>query len=282
MSSVFLHLPPGWVAEGVSKIGEVNHDKDIHIYIDQTPKDPVPENCFRIIDILEPFGYLKNRMIDYFNNHKDCYNHIFTYHQDILDNFPNSSISISPTTWVSGYISRKKEFSVSSVFGGKHLSKYLADLEGYNIRWELYTRAEEIKNIPRNFYLSTNYKIPDIDYEGKLLLTDSKEPMFDSQFHVAIENTGVIRNVFSEKLIDCFQTRTIPIYYGPPNIGDFFNTKGMFIVRSVSDIINVCNNLNKNTYDSLKDEIEENYNLSMNYKLLEETLLLNTKKIFNQ
>jgi hypothetical protein len=242
------------------------------------PKDPVRPGVFRFITILEPFGSLKNSMISYFRNHKDCYNHIFTYHQDILDTFPNSTVSVTPTTWVRDYEPDRKEFNVSSVFGNKHLSIYLPGLEGYNVRWELFTRRDEIK-MDKRFYLSSNSPIPSINYEEHLVLKDLKTPMFDSQFHIAIENTNKIKNAFSEKLIDCFHTRTIPIYYGPSNIGDFFNPRGIFLVNSVDEIISVCNSLNENTYDSLKDVIEENYNISLNYKLMEETMVLNVKKL---
>ena len=133
--------------------------------------------------------------------------------------------------------------------------EYLTGLEGYNVRWELFTRRDELK-IDKRFYLSGSSPIPDINYEDHLVLGDLKTPMFDSQFHIAIENTNRIKNAFSEKLIDCFYTRTIPIYYGPSNIGDFFNIDGIFLVNSVDDIIDTCNRINENTYDSLKDVIE--------------------------
>lgn len=278
MSNILLYLPPGWIQGDFAKVGEIEYESEIQIYVDQMPKDPVGTNVFRFIAILEPFESLKNSMISYFHKHKDCYNYILTYHQDILDSFENSIVSVTPTTWVRDYVSKKKQFNVSSVFGNKHLSAYLPGLEGYNIRWELFTRKEEIL-INKKFYLSSSSPIPGVSYDDNLVLRDEKTPMFDSQFHIAIENTNRIKNAFSEKLIDCFHTRTIPIYYGPSNIGDFFNSKGIFLVNSVSEIIDVCNNLNESTYYSLLDVIEENYNLSLNYKNMEETMVLNVKKV---
>jgi hypothetical protein len=277
MSDILLYLPPGWIQGDFAKVGEIDYESQIQIYVDQMPKDPVPNNVFRFIAILEPFNSLKEDMIAYFNNYKDCYNYILTYHQDILDSFENSIVSVTPTTWVRGYVPERKEFNVSSVFGNKHLSAYLPGLEGYNVRWELFTRRDEII-MDKKFYLSSSSPIPEINYGDHLVLRDVKTPMFDSQFHIAIENTNKIRNAFSEKLIDCFHTRTVPIYYGPSNIGDFFNIDGIFLVNSVSEIIEVCNSIDENTYDSLKEAIEDNYNISMNYKLMEETMVINVKK----
>jgi hypothetical protein len=278
MSDILLYLPPGWVRGDFVNLGKIEYEKEVQIYVDQMPIDPVGPGIFRFVAILEPFDSLKNSMINYFNNHKDCYNYILTYHHDILDTFPNSFISVTPDLWVNDYIEKDKEFSVSSVFGNKHLSEYLAGLEGYNVRWELFTRSDEIK-MDKRFYLSGSSPIPGINYEDHLVLRDLKTPMFDSQFHIAIENTNRIKNAFSEKLIDCFYTRTIPIYYGPSNIGDFFNIEGIFIVNSVDDIIDVCNRINENTYDSLESVIEENYNRSLNYKNMEETMVINVKKV---
>ena len=278
MSDVLLYLPPGWIQGDFAKIGEIDYGSEIQIYVDQMPKDPVGPKVFRFIAILEPFDSLKHSMIKYFHKYKNCYNYILTYHQDILDSFPNSMVSVTPTTWVRDYQPKRKEFNVTSVFGNKHLSEYLPGLEGYHVRWELFTRKDVI-TIDKKFYLSSSSPIPDIDYINNLVLRGDKTPMFDSQFHIAIENTNKIKNAFSEKLIDCFHTRTIPIYYGPSNIGDFFNSKGIFLVNSVSEIINVCNSINENTYASLHDVIEENYNISLNYKNMEETMLLNVKKV---
>jgi hypothetical protein len=70
-----------------------------------------------------------------------------------------------------------------------------------------------------------------------MLPEDDKKYLFNSQFHIAIESTSTI-NYFSEKLIDALITKTVPIYWGCPNIGDFFDTRGII---SINDI-----DLNKN------------------------------------
>lgn len=282
MSDIIFYLPKEWTETPISKVDSVDSDyREIQVYFDLMPSDPTPADIFRIIVILEPFNDLKKLMLDYFNNEKDCYNYIFTYHQDILDSFPNSMLSVSPTTWAYDYVQSEKEFSVSTVVGNKHLSIYLENFDGYQVRWDLFNRKEEIR-MRSKFYLSSNSPIPNIDYEKNLVLKDSKAPLFSSQFHIAIENTNRIKNAFSEKIIDCFQTRTIPIYYGPSNIGDFFDTRGIFICESVDHIIDVCNIISADTYESLKDAIESNYILSMKYKSMKETIVDSVKKIFGK
>lgn len=252
-----------WLDPG-KPINEIEGSVDVELYIDDTPTTPIPPGTIRIIAILEPFDYLKNRMIQYLNDYKDFYNYVFTYHQDILDQFDNAVLSVTPTTWVSERTSENKEFSVSSVFGNKHKSRSLPRLDGYLLRWDLFCSRDRIL-MNKKFYLSTRSPIKELDYSQHLVLDGDKNPMFDSQFHIAIENTNMIKNAFSEKLIDCFMTRTIPIYYGPDNISDFFNPDGIFQVRSVDDIIDVCNNITEDTYNSKLKYMEENYKIAKEY-----------------
>lgn len=55
------------------------------------------------------------------------------------------------------------------------------------------------------------------------------------RFSVVIENTRE-RNYFTEKLIDAILCGTVPIYWGCPNIGDFFDTSAMIICETEADL----------------------------------------------
>ena len=93
--------------------------------------------------------------------------------------------------------------------------------------------------------------------------------MFDSQFHIVIEN--VKRNYwFTEKLIDSFKTKSVPVYWGCPNINKYFNTDGIIIVNSLDDIINTCNNLTEEDYLKRLSAIEENYEKGKEFENLQQ------------
>ena len=86
---------------------------------------------------------------------------------------------------------------------------------GYNLR-HLAIRA-----FPQIDAYGTEYtQLPGVHHQDKIAA------LRDYRFHLVIENCR--RDYFfTDKLIDCFVTGTIPIYWGCPSIGDFFNTKGM-------------------------------------------------------
>lgn len=47
-----------------------------------------------------------------------------------------------------------------------------------------------------------------------------------SMFHLVVENVSQ-RDYFTEKLLDCLLTLTLPIYWGCPNLGEYFDLQGI-------------------------------------------------------
>lgn len=78
-------------------------------------------------------------------------------------------------------------------------------------------------------------------------------------FSLAIENSK-IDNYFSEKLLDCFATSTIPVYWGCPNISNFFNPDGMLLLDDPNSFdIEVLNRDCGKIYQEKEAAIRENY-----------------------
>ena len=91
----------------------------------------------------------------------------------------------------------------------------------------------------------------------------------DYRFHVCIENCKE-DYYFTEKLIDCFMTGTIPIYYGCPSIGEFFNTDGMIMFDKWEDLKDIISGLNSELYESKIDAIKDNFERAKNYLITED------------
>jgi glycosyltransferase involved in cell wall biosynthesis len=86
----------------------------------------------------------------------------------------------------------------------------------------------------------------------------------DYKYSIAIEN-GIYKNYFTEKILDCFLTGTIPIYNGTTNIGDFFNPKGFYIFENKQQLIDIILSINDETYADKAKYIEENYKKAHEY-----------------
>ena len=138
-------------------------------------------------------------------------------------------------------------------------SWYDADRPGYRLRRELWARQNEIE-IPTMFHTSLKAFLG----ATNPLPNGEKESLFYSTFHVCIENQSV-KHYFTEKLIDSFLTYTLPIYWGCPNIGEYFNLDGMIIVDSIDDLIPRLNNLTLDYYNDRMDAIIENRKIAETY-----------------
>jgi hypothetical protein len=100
---------------------------------------------------------------------------------------------------------------------------------------------------------------------------DNKEDgLKDYCFSFAMEN-ATYPNMFTEKITDCFMTGTIPIYYGIPNIGDYFNIDGIIIL---DDNFNI-NDLSFDLYYSKMDAVIDNFKRSIDFPLAEDYIFKN-------
>ena len=71
-------------------------------------------------------------------------------------------------------------------------------------------------------------------------------------FSVAIEN-GQYETYFTEKLLDCFATGTIPVYLGAPDIEKHFNADGII---TLSDEFDVSEDIYNDKLDAIQDNLE--------------------------
>ena len=120
------------------------------------------------------------------------------------------------------------------------------------------------------------------DYKGKIDVygrgyspIDYKlDGLRDYAFSLTIENTNK-DYYFTEKLIDCFMSGTVPIYWGCPSIGKFFNTDGMIIFDNVKDLENILENLSLEKYEKMKNAIQDNFERAKEYLIAEDYIYKN-------
>ncbi len=89
-----------------------------------------------------------------------------------------------------------------------------------------------------------------------------EEALCNYMFSVAIEN-GQYETYFTEKLLDCFATGTIPVYLGAPDINDHFNGNG--IIPLIENL-----DLSEDLYYSRRDAIEDNLERSKAMEVTED------------
>jgi hypothetical protein len=98
-------------------------------------------------------------------------------------------------------------------------------------------------------------------------------------FSLVIENTYHL-NYFTEKISDCMIMKTIPVYWGCPNIGDFYNQKGIVTIDNVDDAIEKINKLTPEFYFENKDIVEENWQKALTYRHYVTRIAENLREVF--
>ena len=88
------------------------------------------------------------------------------------------------------------------------------------------------------------------------------------KYSFAIENC-IQDGYFSEKLLDCFATKTIPLYWGSKSVSEFFNTDGIIFLQDFNSVQSLLDFINDQVYNSKIEAIEENYNKIDRYHIPE-------------
>ena len=104
------------------------------------------------------------------------------------------------------------------------------------------------------------------------------EALADYRFSIVVENDRA-ENYFTEKLIDCLALGTVPIYWGCPNIADFFDPHGIIQFDNINDLDRILPNLHCSWR---LNAIMRNHNLAREYVLPEDYMYEHYLKEFDK
>lgn len=109
----------------------------------------------------------------------------------------------------------------------------------------------------------------DLFGKGHNPIVDKESGLNDYMFSVCIEN-AIFDTYFTEKILDCFATGTIPIYSGTKKISKYFNVDGIIFLDGMK-----IEDLNESLYYKKLNSVKENFNLCLNYDLPENYFMKN-------
>jgi hypothetical protein len=248
-------------------------DKPITIFNDRLPKnyDELGLNPYNFLIIHEPnefFGMHKWVIQNY-----HLFSAILTWSEDIINSCPNAILfdhgaRSEGDEWLNTFSENiNKKFEVSFLAGAKTI------VDGHKFRQEIYKLENQI-NIPKKwFYVLDDFNWDDyknggigrsVGPQGATFNNIPKRICYnESMFHVAVENVKH-NNWYTEKIGDAFASKTVPIYWGCPNIGDIFDKDGIITFETKEELVDIINNLTPEVYESMKPHIENNYQLVKN------------------
>ena len=182
----------------------------------------------------EPYQFQKELYDDIKNNsnkYLDCFEMIFTYKQEFLNIDSKFKHFCTSGFWIKEPKLYEKSKIISMISSNKKMC------EGHIHRLEWVNKiGDQVDLYGRGFN------------EIKL----KEDGLCDYMFSVAIENSRD-DNFFTEKILDCFATGTIPVYYGCSNIDEYFNKDGII---NLSEEFEVSDEIYYSKMDAIKDNFE--------------------------
>jgi hypothetical protein len=229
----------------------------VEIHVDCRKRSPKQPGVFDVLYLCEPEPILP-AMTAYARGHLQLFDLVVVSTDDLVGVSPKVVPLEFGTSWIpDGAVLPAKRPGVSMVVGRKRRT------EGHRLRHEVWLRQDEIRG-PKSFFTSDRGWPRKLEWLrgcpwldplpanpwGWPALGDSKLPLFETQFHIAIENCRS-RYYFTEKLIDCFLADTVPIYWGCKNIAEFFDASGIIQVETAAELIAACNSTSDAMYNAM-------------------------------
>lgn len=183
---------------------------------------------------------------------------ILTSDERLLD-LPNAQFLIFGDAWTTAAPERK-EFSISYL----RSAGVGAQWDGYAMRASLWQVRHQV-TVPKRYWYSQRRPPKDIEPTDVQYPAESKDLLFESMYSVIVENIRE-KHYFTEKILDAFQTYTVPVYFGCPNIADYFDARGMILFEDEHEFLARINALTARDYWDRLPYIEANRQASMAYK----------------
>lgn len=231
---------------------EIN-DGDIIFFTDlslEKVKNINNKNVKKYAWLLESPAILNQEII---SNYINDFDNIFTFRKDLLDSSEKYKLLLHWCSW----IKNEDKLIYPKVKMLSTITSHKKQTEGHKLRHDI-----------------INYfgKKMDVFGRGYNPIDDKIQGLKDYMFHIVVEN---VRQdyYFSEKLLDCFSTGTVPLYWGCPSIGEFFNEKGIIIFDNLEDLYLRLNELTHQKYMDMMPYIKENFEIVKKYKTPEDYLI---------
>lgn len=176
---------------------------------------------------------------------------IFTHNQELLKLHPKFKFAPLYGSWIQEPKLYEKSKLVSMICS----NKLMCSGHQYRLSW-----AQKLQG--------------QVDFYGRGFneIQSKEEGLADYMFSVAIENASY-ETYFTEKIQDCFATGTIPIYYGSPDIGKFFNPDGIIFLNDDFNTSSLTAELYYDKLEAVKDNLERVKNYPINEDYIYKTYL---------
>ena len=188
------------------------------------------------------------QVYDWVSQNNRHFDFVLTYDKEFLDRGENFLYYPHSRCWINNYNNEEKTKMCSIFASPKRFTV------GHAMRHEVIERFGDKMDIFGREYKSVEFK---------------EEGMSEYRYSITIENS-IQEYYWTEKIIDCFATKTIPVFWGSRSVSDHFNPAGIIFFDDVNELENIFANMSEDQYNSMLPAIEDNFNRVEEYRIPED------------
>ncbi|MBO6979333.1 MAG: hypothetical protein JJ837_07880 [Prochlorococcus marinus XMU1428] len=197
---------------------------------------------------------------------EDHFDLILTHDAEILINFENKTRFIAADT-----------ITTNPKYYGVKKSKKIKDIS-FNFSNKLLTPGHKLRyKIANDNDIINNRLIDQLGSGPQGIRIPEKGEMIDPyKFSIVVENSNY-PYYFTEKIMDCFISGTVPIYWGCDSIGKFFDDRGILKFSTLAELkvhLNRISDDPNRLYDSMDLAIKKNYQIAKDYLYFDDIYFL--------
>lgn len=194
----------------------------------------------------------------------DRFKLVFTHSSELLENHSNTRWIPGGGIWIGGKVNEVYHGGSGGDISIHQKSKMCSMVSSDKSLCNMHIFRQQVVTLIQ----SMNYNV---DIFGTL--TGKWVPIIDTlkdyYFSIILEN-HIDKRYFTEKLLNCFATGTIPIYLGAQDLSNDFDEDGIIRIDTPESIMDVLDNLTVDDYAKRFNSIVRNFDLVQNYNMIED------------
>lgn len=242
--------------------------KGINKYVEWEFKNvPVSKTCFitdmclgdvykaagvkrKVAWILEPRA-IYPQVYQWIEQNNKLFDFVLTFDAALIERGENFLYYPHGRCWINNYKEIEKSNKVSIVASSKNHTV------GHQLRHQVISKLGD--------------KINTYGY-GYKPVEEKEEALSPYKFSITIENSKQ-PGYWTEKIVDCFATKTIPIFWGDTSVNNYFNKDGIIYFDNIEDLERIINDISINgdrIYNERSKAISDNFNTVEQYRIPED------------
>lgn len=227
-----------------------NAYRDINFFVDKAIYPNIHTDCSnKYAWVVESRIIIPSVIRDFKTHWKEiskAYKYVFTHYKEIYD-LANNFIYLPPHGY---WIKEPQIYPKTKLVSLISSTKNFGPGHAFRLGW-----VEKLRN-----------KV-DLYGRGFNTMVQKEDALKDYMFCVTIENDQY-ETYWTEKILDCFVSGTVPVYHGAPDVGNYFNMDGIIVLKDDFD----PSQLSRDLYESMMPAIRDNFKRALKYEMIEDII----------